>query len=307
MEVKIMSTYRTILNSGKWFKGNTHAHTTLSDGCLTPEQLTQKYKAEDYSFMAITDHWLYGKHQELQNDKFLIFGGVEFDVAVAPNDNRTYHLVAIGDPNVSLFPHGYTFPHFGKNTEISTLINYLNESNHICISAHPYWSKIQMEEFDKVEGCLAVEIYNHDIQYEFNCGLSEPYFSRWFWKGKHKLSIACDDTHFSEALFGGSIYVKADTLSHKCILDSIKAGSYYCSNGPKIYDFYIEDNTAVILTSPCYQISIHTAESQGESIISNNNNLTSATFNIPSNCSGAYIICNDVFGRKAWTQPIWIL
>lgn len=303
----VMSALRTIQNSGKWYKGNTHSHTSLSDGRLTPETLTEKYKMNGYHFIAITDHWLYGIHQKLQSKDFLVLGGVEFDVSVVPNSKRTYHLVAIGNPNHSPFPHGHKFPQFNKNTDIMELINFLNSENQICIAAHPYWSKIQMEEFDRLEGCLAVEIYNHDIQFEFNCGYSEAYFSRWFWNGMHKLIISCDDTHFPEALFGGNIYVKADELTHDCILDAIKRGSYYCSNGPQIYDFYVDNNKAFVFTSPCHQISIHTAETKGESIISNNYELTSAVFDIPSNCNGVYITCNDGFGKKAWTQPIWLM
>lgn len=301
-----MATYRTLLKTGKWFKGNTHAHTTLSDGHLSPEKLVNSYKKEGYSFMVITDHWLYGTHQELQTDDFLLMGGVEFDVNVIPKSSRTYHLVAIGNPQNSPFSHGYTFPDYEKNMDVTKLIDCLKASGHICISAHPYWSKLQMEEFDKLEGCTAVEIYNNDIQFEFNCGNSEPYYSRWFWQGKHKLSIACDDTHAPETCFGGCIYVKAEALTHSNILNAIEKGSYYCSNGPQIFDFYVEDNKAFVFASPCNQISIHSAESNGESIVSNTNELTSAVFQVPLESKGIYVICNDRFGKKAWSQPIWL-
>ena len=44
---------------GIFFKANLHAHTTLSDGRLTPEQLKDFYLAHGYSIVAYTDHRRY--------------------------------------------------------------------------------------------------------------------------------------------------------------------------------------------------------------------------------------------------------
>lgn len=37
-------------------RGNLHAHTTFSDGLLSPERLVAEYEALGYDFLAITDH-----------------------------------------------------------------------------------------------------------------------------------------------------------------------------------------------------------------------------------------------------------
>ena len=39
-----------------WYKGNTHMHTTISDGRLAPEDAIELYRAKGYDFLAITDH-----------------------------------------------------------------------------------------------------------------------------------------------------------------------------------------------------------------------------------------------------------
>lgn len=39
-----------------WLKGNTHTHTTKSDGSKNPEEMVRKYKEEGYDFVALTDH-----------------------------------------------------------------------------------------------------------------------------------------------------------------------------------------------------------------------------------------------------------
>ena len=37
-----------------WYRANLHCHTTISDGCLTPEQVKEAYKAKGYSIVAYT-------------------------------------------------------------------------------------------------------------------------------------------------------------------------------------------------------------------------------------------------------------
>ena len=38
------------------YKANLHSHSTLSDGCLTPEEMAAAYREQGYSILAITDH-----------------------------------------------------------------------------------------------------------------------------------------------------------------------------------------------------------------------------------------------------------
>jgi hypothetical protein len=40
----------------RWYKGNTHAHTTKSDGDATPRQAVRWYQDHEYNFLVITDH-----------------------------------------------------------------------------------------------------------------------------------------------------------------------------------------------------------------------------------------------------------
>ena len=40
----------------KQYRANLHAHSTLSDGKLSPEELKRAYRAQGYSILAITDH-----------------------------------------------------------------------------------------------------------------------------------------------------------------------------------------------------------------------------------------------------------
>ena len=61
----------------KCYKGNTHAHTTCSDGRLSPEECMRCYKEAGYDFLAITDHWHTGEERDFQG--MLIIPGAEYD------------------------------------------------------------------------------------------------------------------------------------------------------------------------------------------------------------------------------------
>lgn len=41
----------------KWYRGNLHTHTTVSDGRYTPEEAIALYQRMGYDFLALTDHW----------------------------------------------------------------------------------------------------------------------------------------------------------------------------------------------------------------------------------------------------------
>uniref|UniRef100_UPI0035629AE7 PHP domain-containing protein n=1 Tax=Gemmatimonas sp. TaxID=1962908 RepID=UPI0035629AE7 len=39
-----------------WLKGNTHTHTTNSDGDTAPEEVARWYKNRKYDFLVLSDH-----------------------------------------------------------------------------------------------------------------------------------------------------------------------------------------------------------------------------------------------------------
>ena len=43
---------------GRFWRGNLHTHSTLSDGVLSPEQVVEEYKRAGYDFMMLSEHFL---------------------------------------------------------------------------------------------------------------------------------------------------------------------------------------------------------------------------------------------------------
>src|SRR5919109_2611543 len=42
--------------ASRWFKGNTHTHTTESDGDSTPDEVVRWYRTHGYDFLVLSDH-----------------------------------------------------------------------------------------------------------------------------------------------------------------------------------------------------------------------------------------------------------
>jgi len=73
----------------RWLKCALHAHTTLSDGVLSPDALAVEYAARRYDVLAITDHDVDGA------------GGWYGDMLILPGNEVTmpdHHLVVLGTP-----------------------------------------------------------------------------------------------------------------------------------------------------------------------------------------------------------------
>ena len=71
----------------RWLKCALHAHTTLSDGVLSPDALKEAYAAQGYDVLAITDHDVDGA------------GGWYGDMLILPGNEVTqsdHHMVRLG-------------------------------------------------------------------------------------------------------------------------------------------------------------------------------------------------------------------
>ena len=78
----------------RFFKTNLHAHSTISDGRLTPQEVKDAYKAQGYSILCLTDHNVAADHSDMNEPDFLMLTGVEVNTLVkdVPTRRKTYHL-----------------------------------------------------------------------------------------------------------------------------------------------------------------------------------------------------------------------
>ncbi len=216
-------------NEGKWYKGNLHMHTTKSDGEISTEQAIAKYKAAGYDFLAITDHWV--ESETVNTEEMLILSGCEWDTGDMVT-NPIYHILGIGMKSKVGLEKSNTI-------EPQNIIDKIRMADGIAILAHPAWSLTAPEAAINLTGLTGAEIFNTVSNSEFRNGRradSSIYFDYWANRGKYMGCFAGDDSHFYMGEQTKSfVMVKAKELTREGILDALKNGQFYGSQGPKFH------------------------------------------------------------------------
>ena len=192
--------HRPFSSPGRFWRGNLHIHSHLSDGALSPEHVVEAYKRAGYDFLQLSDHFLY------------------------------------------------------------LLDELLNE-------------------------------------------------------GRRLSAIATDDAHFRNGdhdAFGGFVEVKAESLDPDALLDSLKAGRFYSSQGPRLFDIEVGPGEVSVSCSPVNSIALLTGNSRA--LVKVGRYVTSVAFDVVGARQQASanppkwfrIVAVDAAGRRAWTNPIWI-
>ncbi|MBO3833324.1 MAG: PHP domain-containing protein, partial [Candidatus Brockarchaeota archaeon] len=212
---------------GFWMKGNLHAHTTNSDGALSPEKTLDYYSSYGYDFLALTDH---GRLTRAYSEKLLLIPGVEL-VSGRSVLGGDYHVVAINvEDEEALQKHA--------KDSVQTLLDYLKE-NGFGIIAHPYWSKLTTQDLLSITNYLGIEIYNTGCDIEVAKGFSTIHWDNLLANRINVYGFAVDDAHWYNNLDapGGWIYVKVGERNPSELVKSIRRGLFYASTGPRIKRF----------------------------------------------------------------------
>jgi hypothetical protein len=239
----------TVSAEVRWFKGNTHCHTTNSDGDLPPRQVVRWYHDHGYHFIVITDHDSLTDPLYLDTDDkddFLLIPGVEVSDVY---EKKPIHLSAI---NIKA-----AIPPQKGDSVTATLQNNVNaivQAGGLAQLNHPNWRwAFTDKEMSQVKDALLVEIYNFSTGCNnFGAG-GEPGMEE-IWdgvlsSGVRMYGVASDDAHDYTGEFNstrsnpgtGWIMVKAAALTVKDITAALKAGNFYATVGVILNDVRISD------------------------------------------------------------------
>jgi len=301
------------IEKGKWYKGNTHLHTTRSDGKKTPQQALEQYKKLGYDFFVMSDHRIYYDSKRLDQKDFLVLSGIEFNTNLKDDRYRTHHVTGlkkyianknyIDDQKIDGLLWDDEFGYRITNN----LIKKANEHDNFTILAHPQWSCSFPEELLGLKGFDAIEVWNQECQYASTTGNGEYFWDYLLKKGRKVLAIASDDVHsYKDKAIGGFIVVKAKEFTKESIASSIIKGSYYSSTGPEIHEFYIENETVYAKGSKCEYINF-IVDKRGKSYSNEDNTeISQASHKLLGN--EKYIRCEfiDFNGKKAWSNPLYL-
>ncbi len=325
-----------ISKSIQQFKANLHAHSTLSDGGKTPEELKKLYQEAGYQILAITDHEVPWDHSALSEPGFLMLTGYEAYIRNHPKydpfgDGEIHlNLFAKQPDNVRFicFNPGYTkyafrhkspeeFQYVGSQETrrcdrayIQKFIDTAKENGYLVAYNHPYWSFEDESEIFAHKGCFSVEIRNGSSwshnRLEYNAGL----YDRMLRKGMRIFCHAGDDNHNhrepGDPLFDSFLawtQICAEELSYPAVIKAMEAGHFYASSGPKINSLSYEDGSFHIETSPAAHIVMYFGSRATQSVhAAAGSFLTTADFTLPERAAYARFTVFDEKGNTADTR-----
>lgn len=287
---------------GRFWRGNLHGHSNLSDGALSPQDVCEAYRREGYDFITISDHFRekYGypvtDTRPYRNDRFTTLIGAELH---APQTSRgvEWHLLSVG------LPLDFA-PPAADETGVSLARRAADAGAFVAI-AHPHWYQLTIEDAQSIDAAHAVEVYNHTSHVNTERGDGLVIFDGLLSEGHRLNAIAVDDSHWhADDAFGGWVMVKAEENTPEALLAALKAGQFYATQGPEIHSISREGDELVIHCSPASTVIIVGPVSQNAR--QHGRSLTEARLPL-SKISGewcrAVVIGSD--GRRAWSNPLW--
>lgn len=299
--------YSAFKNEGKWFKGNIHAHTTVSDGTVTPEKQAEDYRAHGYDFLALTDHNVMPTHAALSREDFLIMPGWERDIPFGTT--KCIHLVGLFPPDTP--DDAFVRRERGNPDAMSMqdLVDEMKGEGQFVVLAHPVWSRMEPEEIRALEGIDAIEVFNTGTERLCHAGRAEVHWDMLLREGKRVLCIACDDTHGKTAKsdrFGGWVMVNAPELTKDAVLKALREGNYYASMGPQLHEVYAEEGVVHVACSPCSEVHVITYPPRGKAHYAQDTQIETLDYPLKGGERYIRVECVDEKGNTAWSNPIYL-
>jgi len=300
---------------GQWYKGNTHTHTTNSDGDSTPDEVVRWYRDHGYRFLVLSDHNVLTSVDGLKaphgaDEQFLLIKGEEVtDVLV---EGKPIHINGL-DVSRRVEPqHGYSIVDV-----IQRNIDAIRAADGVPHVNHPNfnWS-ISAADLERVERVKLFEIYNgHPLVNNVGGGGvpgMEEVWDRLLTGGKVMYGIADDDAHVFKQpgnpdVAGpgrGWIFVRSERLAPRSIVEAIERGDFYASTGVELSDYQVTADTITVTIKelPASKYRIQFIGAKGQVLKEAISSPATYTFTGDEKYVRAKIFESN--GRVAWTQPV---
>ncbi len=277
------------------YKVNLHMHTKESDGFVSFDDAIARYAAAGYDAVAVTDHWKISKTEE--RGGLLVLSGVEFDTRTFDCRAGVYHILGIAMQRT---------PAIKKYDSAQKILDEIHAAGGFAILAHPAWSLNTPEDIMKLNGVDATEIYNTvSGVHESRRPDSSLIVDMLATKGHVLPLTAADDAHYYDNDdCRAFIMVEAEACTEDALMEGIRAGRYYATQGPEIH-IRRKGNEVVVETSPVCEIIFHSNIAWAERV-HNGDGLTEARHPIGQKECFVRAEAVDANGRRAWSQIIAI-
>jgi hypothetical protein len=300
----------------------------MSDGAVSPSAAAAGYAALGHDFLAITDHDLITDPRTVDANGLILVPSVEL-TADDGELGTEFHILGIG------IEPGTTLPSRATSGAVSSA--WLRAHGAATFVAHPHWSGLTIADLLSLQ-IDGLEAINTGTVLDSLKGDSFAIWDEGLMRGRAWTAIATDDTHWHTFERGrGWTMIHAEARTPSAIVDALRAGRFYASTGPGIYDAWVavsDDGTSLhvhVRTSPVAGIYVsgpgsnsvmaHHPDVAGLTTVSTDTMppmITSHDFAISLDREGkrpfagigsgrrhVRVACMDWMQRRAWTNPIF--
>ena len=278
-----------IPESGKFYKANLHAHSTVSDGKQTPEEIKALFSSLGYSIVAYTDHGVFIPHNDLTDESFLALNGVELcvghidpanvdwrqqkvcDIGMIALDadivnqpvwhRQKYKGCGVTDETRALAKFDESLPDYERVYSpegISEMMRMGREKGFFVIHNHPTGSMELYPDYIGYQNLHAMEMYNYDSIREGILEYNALKYEDCLRAGKRIYCVYTDDSHFADASGFGWVMIKAERLDYPTIAKALLEGNFYSSSGPEITSLWYEDKKVHITFPKAAKVIFYT-------------------------------------------------
>jgi hypothetical protein len=298
---------------GVWLRGSLHCHLGSRRRPEWVAGAAEHYRRLGHDFFAGMDH-----------DKIVAVDSVP-DVLVIPGAETSGpgHVLTFGldqplEPDREGDPIERT----------AAAIRTIKERGGVAVLAHPFKSGYTWEQLNLLcdAGLDGMEVLNSNVRGKgADSGRSDQIWHMLLREGRSLVALGDDDAHgpheelAASGLGGvsraGWTGVLAREFSVSGVLEAVREGRTYASQGPQVMGIQVrEDGTLIVSSSPCVACHFRSVGGGGggSSVYPGQGQESSEQFVFDFGVSGyrvqdrLVIILEDAFGRRAWVSPIGV-
>lgn len=285
-------------DEGIYYKAQLHCHTNLSyDSKTSPDQVIESYKRDGYHILAITDHDILSDFSKSSTNDFLILAGIEKTVPAL------FWPIPLGKHLVLINPQERN-PQFKR---VQELLDQASNHESLAIPAHLGWrggagtGRWYPLELNRLKNLQFIEIDNPHSKDPLDLTIwhkliikSGPESPIW--------GISVDDSH-SGSSRNGWIMVKAPRLDLPTIINRLKKGAFYATNGPSNLEIKVEGTKIAVYSPGAVWIRFINAQNQVIMAV----RADSAIYPSTGDEGFIRVEVSDQKGATAWSQPMWLI
>lgn len=302
-----------------WLKGNTHTHTTNSDGDTPPEEVALWYREHGYDFLVLSDHNVFtdpATLAHLTDSTFLLIPGEE---VTSGFDGKPVHVNGLNLPGLVEAREAETLV-----ATIQANVDAIREVEGVPHINHPNfrWA-FGAEELAQVRNDRLLEIHNGHPQVHNQGGGGTPGLEE-IWDilltgGKRIYGIAVDDAHHFQGEFAahranpgrGWVAVRAAAREPLAIMEAMEAGHFYASTGVELADVVVGEGTLEVHIAPEGDFRYTTTFIGAGGRILGETGANPAVYELdgselPGEVGYVRAKVTDSMGYVAWTQPVFV-